>query len=75
MLLWGALMLCLWTGLWVRWIDYELFTAFFVTTAAWGILVAGAIVIVLSAWIPRPYCRFVCPAGTLLRMSQNIDTH
>lgn len=75
MLLWGALMLCLWTGLWVRWIDYELFTAFFITQAAWGMLVAGGIVIVLSFWIPRPYCRFICPTGTLLRMSQNIDTH
>lgn len=75
MLLWGALMLLLWTGLWVRWIDYELFTAFFLKQAAWGILVAGGAVILLSVWIPRPYCRFVCPTGTLLRMSQDIDTH
>lgn len=73
MLLWGALMLCLWTGLWVSWIDYELFSAFVVETAATGMLVAGGAVVLLSIVIPRPYCRFVCPTGVLLRMSQNIS--
>lgn len=74
MILWGTLMLCLWTGLWLSWIDYELFTAFLVKEAATGVLVAGGIFIILSVWIPRPYCHFVCPTGTLLRMSQKIDT-
>lgn len=74
MVLWGALMLCLWTGIWMSWIDYELFTAFIVENAAVGVLIAGGILIILSLFVPRPYCRFVCPTGTLLRMSQNIDT-
>lgn len=72
MLLWGALMLCLWTGFWVSWIDYELFAAFIVKSAPVGMLVAGGVLVLLSVVIPRPYCRFVCPTGTLLRMSQNI---
>lgn len=74
MILWGALMICLWTGMWMSWIDYELFTAFMVREAATGVLIAGAAVVLLSVWIPRPYCRFICPTGTLLRTAQDIDT-
>lgn len=74
MILWGALMLCLWSGLFAAWIDYELFTAFLVRSAATAVLIAGGAFIILSFFIPRPYCRFVCPTGTLMRMSQNIDT-
>lgn len=72
--LWAALMLCLWTGYLTNWIDYELFTAFMVKEAATAVLVAGAVFVALSFFIPRPYCRFVCPTGCLLRCSQNIET-
>lgn len=75
MLLWGGLMLCLWTGLWMSWVDYELFSAFLIEQASVGVIVAGSAFVVLSIWIPRPYCRFVCPTGTILRMSQNLNTH
>ena len=74
MILWGALMLCLWTGLWTAWIDYELFAAFIVDSAATAMIIAALAFIILSIFIPRPYCRFVCPTGTLLRMAQNINT-
>lgn len=74
MILWGALMLCLWTSIWLGWIDYELFTAFIVESAATAIIIAALLFTALSIFIPRPYCRFVCPTGTLLRMSQNIET-
>lgn len=72
--LWAALMLCLWTGYIANWIDYELFTAFMVQEAATAVIVAGAVFVGLSFFIPRPYCRFVCPTGCLLRCSQNIET-
>lgn len=75
MIIWGVLMLCLWTGLWMSWIDYELFSAFLVEQAAVGVVIAGSAVVLLSVWIPRPYCRFLCPTGTLLRMSQDLNTH
>lgn len=74
MILWGALMLCLWTAAWTSWIDYELFAAFIVDSAATGLIIAALLITVLSIFIPRPYCRFVCPTGTILRMSQNIST-
>lgn len=72
--LWCALMICMWTGVWISWIDYELFSAFVIKSAPVGMLVAGAVVILLSVFVPRPYCRFVCPTGTLLRMSQNVES-
>ena len=64
-------MFCLLTGIWVSWIDYELFTAFAVDVAPLGVVIAGGVFILLSVWIPRPYCRFVCPTGTLVKISQD----
>lgn len=72
--LWCSLILCMWFGVWMSWIDYELFSAFVVESAPMGMLAAGAAVVLLSVFVPRPYCRFVCPTGTLLRMSQNIES-
>ncbi len=74
MILWGILMICLWTGAWMGWIDYELFTAFLVESASTAIIIIGVLVVILSIFIPRPYCRFICPTGTLVRISQNIET-
>lgn len=71
--LWSVLMLALWLGFWQSWIDYELFTAFIVSAAApWLMAVAGAFIL-LSVFVNRPYCRFVCPTGVLLRKAQNVD--
>lgn len=72
--LWCLLMLALWTGFFTSWIDYELFTAFMIKEAATSVLVAGGIFIVLSLFINRPYCRFVCPTGCLFNISENLDT-
>lgn len=74
MLLWGALMLCLWCGWLASWIDYELFTAFMVNEAALGVVIAGGVFILLSVFVNRPYCRFVCPTGFLFHISENIET-
>lgn len=69
--LWAVLMFCLWTGVWFGWVDYEPFSAFILQSASWAVIVLAGCFIVLSAVVPRPYCRFVCPTGTLLRMSQS----
>lgn len=66
-LLWGVLMALLLTGTCTAWVDYELFTVFIYSSASvWVILLAG-LFLVLSVWVPRPYCRFVCPTGALLK--------
>lgn len=69
-LLWGVLMILLWLGIATSWTDYELFTAFMLNMAPTAVLVATAALLVLSVFIPRPYCSFVCPTGTLFKMSQ-----
>lgn len=66
-LLWGVLMALLLTGTCTAWVDYELFTVFIYSSASvWVILLAG-LFLVLSVWVPRPYCRFVCPTGALMK--------
>ena len=61
-------MLLAWTGIFLEWMDYELFTAFIWQSAAWGVIIVAAVFLVASLFVSRPYCRFVCPTGTLLKM-------
>lgn len=69
-ILWFGLMWLLWTGLWFDWMGYEPFAAFFFTDASAVVLgIAGAFIL-LSVFIPRPYCRYVCPTGTLFKLSE-----
>ena len=46
--------------------DIEAFTLFHPQTAPIVALVIGAISLLLAIWIPRPWCRFLCPLGELL---------
>ena len=68
--LWFVLMWLLWTGLWFDWMGYEPFAAFFFTDASAVTLgIAGAF-LVISLFIQRPYCRFVCPTGSLFKYAE-----
>ena len=66
--LWAALMLCLWTGVWFDWVDVEPFSAFVFQSAAVASIVIAVVFLLLSTVVARPYCRFVCPMGTLFRI-------
>lgn len=68
--LWAILMLCLWTGVWFDWIEYELFSAFAFQSASWVVIVIAIVFVALSTVIMRPYCHFVCPTGSLFKYSQ-----
>lgn len=70
-ILWAILMLCLWTGAWFDWIDYEPFSAFVFQSASWVVIAIAVAFVALSTVIMRPYCRFVCPTGSLLKYSQH----
>ncbi len=72
-ILWGVLTALSLTGVWSGWMDYELFTAFLFNAASWVVVAFAAVVLVLSVFIPRPYCRFVCPTGTLLKFAQDSE--
>ncbi len=69
--IWAALMLCIWTGVWSQWVDYEPFSAFIFQSASWIVIALAAVFVILSFIVTRPYCRFVCPVGTLLKISQS----
>ena len=66
-LLWGVLMALLLTGICTAWVDYELFTAFIYSSASVWVILLAVLFLVLSVWVPRPYCRFVCPTGALVK--------
>lgn len=68
--LWVLLMVMMVTGVWSSWMDYEIFVAFILQTASWVVLAFASIFMVLAIFVPRPYCRFVCPTGTLFKIVQ-----
>ena len=69
--LWAVLTLCLLTGIWFDWIDYEPFSAFIFQSASWTVIALAIVFVVLSPFTLRPYCRFVCPTGTLFKFAQS----
>ena len=68
--LWFVLMWLLWTGLWFDWMGYEPFAAFFFTDASAVTLGIAGGFLILSFFIQRPYCRFVCPTGSLFKYAE-----
>lgn len=66
-ILWVVLLSFLFIGWAYQWIDYEIFTGFLVRSASRIVIGVGALFVVLSLFVNRPFCRFVCPTGTLLR--------
>ena len=69
--LWAALMLSLWLGLGARWLDWELFGVFAWRAAPPLVIAIALLFIVLSLFVPRPYCRFVCPTGTFFKLTES----
>lgn len=67
--LWIVLLSLLYIGWGTSWVDYEVFTAFVVESASWIIIAVGGAFAVLSLFISRPFCRFVCPTGSLLKQA------
>jgi uncharacterized protein with FMN-binding domain len=69
--LWSVLMLLMLTGISFAWLDYELFTAFMFQQASWVVITVALLFVALSLFVQRPFCRFVCPMGTLFKLTQN----
>ena len=69
-ILWIVLMILMVSGIWADWMDYELFIAFMFNVASGVVIILAVICVILSFFTPRPYCRFVCPTGTLLKFSE-----
>ncbi|MBQ6473362.1 MAG: 4Fe-4S binding protein [Victivallales bacterium] len=73
--LWAVLMLLLLLGLCARWLDWELFGAFAWRAAPPLVIAIALAFVVLSVFVPRPYCRFVCPTGTLFKLTEANQPH
>lgn len=71
-ILWAVLMLSLWTDCLTGWMGMELFQAFMFESASWWIIGAACLFIILSIVVNRPYCRFVCPTGSLFKRAENL---
>jgi uncharacterized protein with FMN-binding domain len=68
--LWALLMLALWLGLSSDWLGWEFFGAFAWSAVPPPVLALSLAFLALSAFVPRPYCRFVCPTGTLFKLAE-----
>lgn len=69
--LFAVLMILMLVGVGFEWMDYEVFSAFIFQSAATVVIVMAIVFVLLAVFVPRPYCRFVCPTGTLLKVSEN----
>lgn len=66
-LLFAVLVVLMLTGVCSTWADYELFTAFIWQSASVVVIVLAIVFVILSVFVTRPYCRFVCPTGTVFK--------
>jgi len=53
--------------------QYDPFVAFFRRSGEETLLVLGASFLVISLFVGRPYCRFLCPYGVLLRLASLVS--
>ncbi|MFI3261473.1 MAG: FMN-binding protein [Rikenellaceae bacterium] len=72
----AALLFMMWLGIGFELMDYEIFSAFIISSASTVVLIMAALFLILSLFITKPYCRFVCPTGALITMAQKTkDMH
>lgn len=70
--LWAVLMILMWCGAAFIWMDYEPFALFIPTAASVAVIITASAFLVLSIFVNRPYCMWICPTGTTFRAAQNI---
>lgn len=63
----GLTVLSLVTGTGFLICRYDPFVGFFRQGATFNMLLAGGILLLIGVFVARPYCRFLCPYGVLLR--------
>jgi NosR/NirI family nitrous oxide reductase transcriptional regulator len=68
--LFAVLMVLMLTGVGFEWMDYEVFSAFIFQAATTVVIVMAVTFVLLAVFVPRPYCRFVCPTGTLIKLAE-----
>jgi polyferredoxin len=69
----GAAVLLAATGAMFLICRYDPFVPFFRLAGPLWIFIAGGVVLLLSTFLGRPYCRFLCPYGALLGMLSRVS--
>ncbi len=64
----GLAALLAWTGSTFLICRYDPFVSFFRLGGSTGLVVFGVVMLALGTVVGRPYCRFLCPYGALLRL-------
>lgn len=70
--LWGLLMVLMWCDIAFVWTDYEPFAIFVPAAASVAVIVIASLFLILSIFVHRPYCSWICPTGTTFRAAQDI---
>lgn len=52
---------------------YDPFVSFFRVSGNLNVLIIGACLLVIGVFIGRPYCRFICPYGVILRQLSRVS--
>jgi len=52
---------------------YDPFVAIFRISGEWKMLVLGGCALVIGVFIARPYCRYLCPYGAILRLCSSVS--
>lgn len=68
--LFSALLFLLWSGLGEAILAHEPFGAFRPQSAPTDVVLLCAAIVVLSIFVPRPWCRALCPLGTALDLAE-----
>ncbi len=63
----GAAVLFAYTGLGFIICSWDPFVGFFRLTGSMLMLITGIVIVLLSLFVARPYCRYICPYGALLK--------
>lgn len=69
-ILWVIIMFIMCSGIYFDIMNYEAFTIFLFNNAYIPALIIGFTFLILSLFIKRPYCKYLCPTGCLVRFSE-----
>lgn len=69
-ILWTIIILILCFGIYSEIMDYEAISIFIINQVDVPILIIGSLFLLLSLFVKRPYCKFVCPTGYTLKLAE-----
>lgn len=68
-----GLFAAMWMGASSSIVGYEPFSAFLFQHASTAVLVVAGLSLIISLFTPRPWCRFACPTGEMLKWMEKLD--